>query len=174
VGVRCVTTHRADGRRTRGAAAALAALALALAPAGCGGGGAADPPAVGEGWAVAVDDQAAAAYVTITAAEDDELTGARVAREVAARVEVVSPTGGGEDAPGHLGHLDPGGSLGGDHGHAVELPAGRPVALEPGGPYLALGPLAEPLAPADTFPVTLSFRDAPDVTVDVTVRPDGP
>lgn len=65
-------------------------------------------------------------------------------RNVAARAEVVNPAHGGEDGPGHLGHLDPGGSLGGDHGHAVALPADRPVTLEPGGAYLALGPLTEP------------------------------
>ena len=79
-----------------------------------------------------------------------------------------------EDGPGHLGHLDPGGSLGGDHGHTVVLPADRPVALEPDGAYLTVGPLARPLAAGDTFPVTLSFREAPDLTVEVTVRTDPP
>jgi hypothetical protein len=44
------------------------------------------------------------------------------------------------------------------------------LALEPDGAYLAVGPLASPLASGDTFPVTLSFRDADDVTVDATVR----
>jgi len=116
----------------------------------------------------------AAFYLTITAADGDELTGGRVERDVAARVEVVNPEGAGEDDPGHLGHLDPGGSLGGDHGHAVALPADRAVALEPEGAYLSLGPLAGPLAPGDSFPLTLSFREAADVTVDVTVRTEPP
>jgi copper(I)-binding protein len=125
---------------------------------------------VRDGWAAPVGPEAAAVYMTITAPERDELTAARVDRTVAARVEVVNPADGGEDGPGHLGHLDPGGSLGGDHGHTLALPADRPVTLEPDGAYLAVGPLAEPLASGDTFPLTLSFRDAPDVTVDVTMR----
>jgi copper(I)-binding protein len=152
---------------------ALAAIAVVLAVGlfgGCGSGGSGDPPDVREGWAAPVGREAAAVYLTIVAPERDELTAARVERVVASRVEVVNPTDGGEDGPGHLGHLDPGGSLGGDHDHSVALPAGRPVTLEPGGAYLAVGPLAEPLASGDTFPVTLSFRDAPDVTVDVTMR----
>jgi copper(I)-binding protein len=148
-----------------------AAVLVAVA---CGGGDPAAPPAVRDGWAVPVGTESAAAYLTITAAEGDELTAARVERDVAARVEIVNPEDAAEDGPGHLGHLDPGGSLGGDHGHAVELPADRVVVLEPAGAYLALGPLAGPLAPGDTFPLTLSFREAADVTVDVTVRTEPP
>jgi copper(I)-binding protein len=150
--------------------AAVAAVAPVALLGGCGSGGSGDPPDVRDGWAAPVGREAAAVYLTIVAPERDELTAARVERAVASRVEVVNPADGGEDGPGHLGHLDPGGSLGGDHDHSVALPAGRPVTLEPGGAYLAVGPLAEPLASGDTFPVTLSFRDAPDVTVDVTMR----
>ena len=154
------------------AAAAIAtAVAAATVVGGCGGG---EPPAVEDGWAVAVADEAAAVYMTITAAEGDELTAARVGSDVAARTEVVNPADQEEDGPGHLGHLDPGGSLDGDHGHTVALPADRPVALEPDGAHLTVGPLAEPLAAGDSFPVTLSFREAPDLTVDVTVRADPP
>lgn len=151
---------------------ALAATGLALAA--CGGGGQATPPEVRDGRAVPVGTDSAAVYLTITAAEGDELTAARVERDVAARVEVVNAADSGEDDPGHLGHLDPGGSLGGDHRHAVALPADRAVALEPDGAHLALGPLAGPLTPGDTFPLTLTFRDAADVTVDVTVTSEPP
>jgi copper(I)-binding protein len=157
----------------RGLPARLVALGMIAVAAGlgaCGGGGPGDPPAVRDGWAAPVGREAAAVYMTIVAPERDELTAARVARTVAPRVEVVNPVDGGEDGPGHLGHLDPGGSLGGDHDHSVALPAGRAVTLEPDGAYLAVGPLAEPLASGDTLAVTLSFRDAADVTVDVTVR----
>jgi copper(I)-binding protein len=166
----------AAGRVPRGRAGPVAAGALAAAAllGGCGGGGAAAPPVVDDGWAAPIDDQAAAVYMTITAPEGDELTAARVTRQVAARTAVVDPAEDGEDGPGHLGHLDPGGSLGGTERHTVPLPADRPVTLEPGGFYLAIGPLNEPLAPGDTFPVTLSFREADAVTVDVTVQPDPP
>lgn len=152
-------------------AVVLASLAVL---GGCGGDGPGDPPTVRDGWAVPVGGESAAVYMTITAAEGDELTAARVDGRVAARVEVVNPADGGEDGPGHLGHLDPGGSLGADHDHAVALPADRPVTLEPDGAYLAVGPLADSLVPGDTFPVTLSFREGPDVTVDVTVRREPP
>jgi periplasmic copper chaperone A len=153
---------------------AVAALAMAAGLGGCGGGGPGDPPTVRDGWATPAGREAAAVYLTIVAPERDELTAARVARTVAARAEIVNPADGGEDGPGHLGHLDPGGSLGGDHGHSVALPADRPVTLEPDGAYVTVGPLTEPLASGDTFPVTLSFEDAADVTVDVTVRPAPP
>ena len=161
--------HRPPARR-RAPLVAAGALAAAALLGACGGAGAGDPPTVEDGWAAPVDGEAAAVYMRITAAEGDELTAAHVSRAVAARAEVVNPADGSEDGPGHLGHLDPGGSLGGDHGHTVALPADRPVTLEPDGAYLAVGPLAEPLAPGDTFRVTLSFREAADVTVDVEVR----
>jgi copper(I)-binding protein len=147
-------------------------LATAAVAGGCGEDDGAGPPAVADGWAVPIDDQAAAVYMTITAAEADELTGARVERAVASRTEIVNPADDTEAGPGHLGHLDPGGSLGPDHGHSLALPAERPVALEPDGAYLAVGPLARPLAPGDRFSVTLTFGESDHVSVDVTVRPD--
>jgi hypothetical protein len=167
-----MTGVRARPRPARAAVAAAAASLVALGA--CGGGGPAAAPDVTDGWAVPVGTDAAAVYMTITAAEGDELTAARVEREVAARTEVVNPGDDEEATAGHLGHLDPGGSLDGDHGHAVELPADRAVALEPAGAYLSVGPLAEPLAAGDTFPVTLTFRDGADATVDVTVRDAAP
>ena len=143
---------------------------------GCGGDGPAAPATVDGGWARPVGDgSSAAVYLTITASAADELTDVHVTASVAQRVQVVNPDDASTDEPGHLGHLDPGGSLNGDaHGHPLELPADTPVALEPGGAYLALDSLAAPLEPGDTFPVTLSFDDSPDVTLDVTVRTSPP
>jgi copper(I)-binding protein len=42
---------------------------------------------------------------------------------------------------------------------ALALPAGKPVALEPGGYHLMLIDLAEPLAAGSTVTLTLVFRD---------------
>lgn len=159
----------------------LASLAVAVAVvaggvaacgvvAGCGGDGDADPPTVRDGWAVPVGGEAAAVYMTIVAREGDELTAARVARDVAARAEVVNPAEGAGDQPGHLGHLDPGGSLNDDQHHTVALRPDTPVTLEPGGAHLALDLLASPLRPGDTFEITLTFDDSPDVRTRVTVR----
>jgi len=159
-------------RRIVAAAAAAAAATVAATTVGCGGGGRAEPAAVADAWAVPVGDgSSAAVYVTVTAAASDELTGGDVAADVARRVEVVNPASESEDEPGHLGHLDPGGSLAEDHSHTVELPAGTPVSLEPGGAHLTLEPLAAALRPGDTFDLTLTFADGPDVPTEVTVRP---
>lgn len=154
---------------TRRLGVALAGLAFA---ASCGGGGPAEPATVTDAWAVPVGDggSAAAVYATVTAAGDDRLTGGDVGTDVARRVEVVNPGTEADDEPGHLGHLDPGGSLADDHGHTVELPAGTPVALAPDGAHLTLDVLARPLRPGDTFELTLTFDDGPAVTTTVEVR----
>jgi hypothetical protein len=127
---------------------------------------------VTDAWAVPVGDDgsAAAVYATVTAAGDDELTGGDVDATVARRVEVVNPGTEADGEPGHLGHLDPGGSLAEDHGHTVELPAGRPVALAPDGAHLTLDVLARPLRPGDTFELTLTFENGPPTTTEVEVR----
>ena len=46
----------------------------------------------------------------------------------------------------------------------------RPVALRPGGRYIALLGLANPLALDDTFPLTLRFAGAGEITVTVRVE----
>jgi copper(I)-binding protein len=129
---------------------------------------------VTDAWAVPVGDGGSAAvYATITASTDDELTGAHVDPEIARRTAIVNPGREDADQPGHLGHLDPGGSLNDDHSHTVALRTDTPVTLEPGRAYLALDLLAAPLQPGDTFEITLTFDDSPDVLTDVTVRPSG-
>jgi copper(I)-binding protein len=150
----------------------IAAVAMLAAVGGCGGGGPDDSAVVADAWAVPVGDgTAAAVYATITATTDDELTGAHVDREVARRAGVVDPDDTATGQPGHLGHLDPGGALNDDHSHTVALRPDTPVTLEPGRSYLALDLLATPLQPGDTFEITLTFDDSPDVRTQVTVRP---
>jgi copper(I)-binding protein len=148
-----------------------AVLAAGLALIGCGGGGPAEPAAVTEAWAVpAGNGNSAAVYATITASGTDELTGARVDAQVARRAAIVNPADEQAGEPGHLGHLDPGGSLTDDHSHTVVLEPDTAIALEPGRAYLALDLLAEPLEPGTTFEITLTFDESPDVTTEVTVR----
>ena len=57
---------------------------------------------------------------------------------------------------------------------ALELPAGKTVALEPGGYHVMLMQLTRELAPGDAVPVTLVIETAggrrEEVTVDATVR----
>lgn len=46
----------------------------------------------------------------------------------------------------------------------------RPVSLRPGGRYIALRGLSEPLALDDTFPLTLHFAEAGDLSLTVVVE----
>ncbi|HEY2132135.1 MAG TPA: copper chaperone PCu(A)C, partial [Acetobacteraceae bacterium] len=56
---------------------------------------------------------------------------------------------------------------------ALDLPPGKPVELKPGGYHIMLMGLKQQLKPGDTFPVTLNFAKAPQVTATVTVGKAG-
>lgn len=56
------------------------------------------------------------------------------------------------------------------HAMEVPVPAGGQVALEPGGYHAMLMDLTQVLEEGETFPVTLTFRDAGEVTISVTVQ----
>ena len=56
---------------------------------------------------------------------------------------------------------------------AIELPAGKTVALEPGGYHLMFVGLKAPLKAGESFPMTLKFAKAGEVTVPVTVEAPG-
>lgn len=63
------------------------------------------------------------------------------------------------------------------HAKSIPVPAGETVALSPGGYHGMLMGLATALKEGDRFPVTLTFMNAGDVTVDVDVlslRAEGP
>ncbi len=55
------------------------------------------------------------------------------------------------------------------HVEEPEIPAGGELALEPGGMHVMLMELATPLEEGATFPLTLSFETAGDVTLEVPV-----
>ncbi len=55
----------------------------------------------------------------------------------------------------------------------LALPAGRSVAMRPGGLHVMLMDLAHPLTMGQRFAVTLTFDHAPPVTADVTVARAG-
>lgn len=63
------------------------------------------------------------------------------------------------------------------HAMSIPVPAGETVALSPGGYHGMLMGLATALKEGDRFPVTLTFENAGEVTVDVDVlslRAEGP
>ena len=57
---------------------------------------------------------------------------------------------------------------------AIDLPAGKTVELKPGGLHLMLMGPTKPLAEGASFPLTLRFEKAGEVTVDVKVTARAP
>ena len=56
---------------------------------------------------------------------------------------------------------------------AIDVPAGGVATLEPGGDHVMLMGLREPLKEGETFPLTLTFENAGEVTVEVMVMKVG-
>ena len=56
---------------------------------------------------------------------------------------------------------------------AIDIPAGQPVMLKPGGFHIMLDGLNQPLREKQTFPLTLSFEKAGPQQVTVTVEKAG-
>jgi hypothetical protein len=52
---------------------------------------------------------------------------------------------------------------------AFAVPAQSDLKLQPGGNHIMLFDLAAPLAKGESFPLTLSFEKAGDITIDVSV-----
>lgn len=117
---------------------------------------------VSQAWARASAGAATtgAAYVTLTGgASDDTLVG--VSAPVADTVQVhESSSEGGVTRMRQV--------TGG-----VAIPAGKTVALRPGGYHIMMIGLHHPLVAGQGFPLTLTFAHAAPVTVTVTVRPIG-
>jgi copper(I)-binding protein len=111
------------------------------------------PVEIGHPWARPSVSEAAAVFVALSNTGDSTLRlvgGATpIAREVLLRAEGGSP----------LEYLD--------------LPPHRPLALRPGGKYIALLGLSAPLALDDDFPLTLRFSGLGEIAVTVMVE-DGP
>jgi len=55
----------------------------------------------------------------------------------------------------------------------IDIPAGEIVALAPGGLHVMLFDLAAPLAAGDMIPLNLTFENAGDMTIDVSIVPTG-
>jgi copper(I)-binding protein len=114
-----------------------------------------------------------AVYFTVVSAADDRLTGVAVDASVAERAEMhqtmTMPTGTA-DASGNttVGEMQMGPVSG------IDVKAGTPLVLEPGGYHVMLFALAKPLAEGDTISVTLTFQTHGDVTIDVPVLTEAP
>ncbi|HMS12039.1 MAG TPA: copper chaperone PCu(A)C [Microthrixaceae bacterium] len=116
-----------------------------------------------------------AAYMMITATDDDMLTSASVDASVAAKVEIheTVPADGATGMTGATG-MSGMGAMTMRPVDGIELPAGESVELKPGGYHVMLLDLAEPLKAGDTIEVTLTFEKADPMTIKVPVRDDAP
>jgi len=105
---------------------------------------------IGHPWARPTSARLGAAYCVLAIKGDggDRLLGAQT--RVAQRVELRDAAG--EAVP------------------AVEISSGRPVVLRPGKPYLALVGLKQPLKLGESFPLTLRFDLAGEITVTAMVE----
>jgi periplasmic copper chaperone A len=113
-----------------------------------------------DAWARAMPGgaQSGAAYVTLQSATGDRLTGAST--PVAKMAELHSMT------------MD-NGVMKMRQVEGIDLPAGRPVSLQPNGYHIMLMQLAQPLKEGQTFPLTLTFAKAGPENVTVTVEKVG-
>ena len=147
------------------AARLLAPLAI-LTLAACGGG-----DSVPEGPAVVQAEDAwcrppvrrwgwGGCYVTLVSSRDDRLVS--VASPLSQVVEIHEMRMDGDMM--RMGQLENG----------LPLPAGETVQMRPGAEHLMLMALSAPLAEGETVPLTLTFEDAAEVTVEAQVRqPEG-
>ncbi len=176
------------GRRPGAAAVAVVLALLTVVLAGCGGasdsqgdGGGSAPVAVSAPWARTSPAGAStgAAYLTLTAAQDDALVGASVDASVAAAVQIHATTMAGHDTAGHgsssgSGSATTTGAMSMKPVERIELPKGKPVTLEPGGYHLMLVDLAQPLRRGGTVTLTLRFAVGGELSVGVPVRDNAP
>ena len=138
---------------------------------------------------------AGAVYLTIINGTDadDELTGVSVEPEVAATAELhetraagSGDMGSSDMGSGAMGSDEKSGSMGGDettttapmmemvHVDSIKIPAGKTVALEPGGYHIMLMDLVNPLENGSKIKVTLTFKTAGEIVVDAEVRDSAP
>lgn len=130
---------------------AIVVMVLGVLPAFAG-----DTIKVHEPWARAsiLSSRPGAAYVTIESTTGDRLVVAST--PVAKRVMIHNLEA--SDGIARMKHLE-----------ELEIPAGQPVTLAPGGMHLMLMGLRGKLVEGTTFPMTLGFEKAGEITVDVSV-----
>ena len=118
------------------------------------------PVEVTQAWARATPGKAenGAAYLTLEAAAPDRLTG--LSTPAAKQAELHSMT-----IEGGIMKMR---SLAG-----IDLAAGQPVTLKPGGEHIMLLGLTEPLRAGQSFPLTLYFEKAGTMQVTVAVEAAG-
>jgi|SRR5579859_4552507 len=105
---------------------------------------------IGHPWARPTSADAGAVYVVLAVKGDAADTLSAAETPIAQRVEVRNAAG--------------------EAVHGIQIAPKHPVVLRPGKPYLALIGLKQPLKLGDSFPLTLRFDVAGEITVTVMVE----
>jgi periplasmic copper chaperone A len=115
-------------------------------------------------------------YLALTSPSTDQLIGVSVPATTAAAAELHEAMGshGGAAMPNMPEMATGDGAMTMMPLPAVDLPAGKAVALQPGGKHILLKRLSENLVAGETFPLTLQFSKAGSVTITVTVSNNPP
>jgi periplasmic copper chaperone A len=119
-----------------------------------------DDVKITDAWARATPGgaQTAAAYVTVESTAGDRLTGASTPAAQKADIHEMTMEGNVMK----MRQVD-----------GVDLPAGKPVTLKPGGYHIMLTGLAKPLQEGQTFPLTLDFAKAGTRQITISVEKVG-
>jgi copper(I)-binding protein len=113
-----------------------------------------------------------AAYLTINSDTDDSLVSAMVDSSVAAMAEIheMVPVESGMSTESTMDSS----AMTMKEVDQIDIVAGTPLELKPGGYHVMLMKLVKPLLTGETFKVTLTFTKAGAVVVDVPVLEDAP
>jgi periplasmic copper chaperone A len=121
-----------------------------------------------------------AAYLMVTSPADDAIVAASVPAETAGAVELHETTmhSGGMPSENMPSEGMPSGGMDGSMSmrqvERIELPAGQPVELRPGGLHVMLLDLPAPLVTGESFTLTLTLASGSEVEVEVEVRDQAP
>ena len=113
-----------------------------------------------------------AAYFKITSENDDSLIGVSVSTDIADHAEIHEVVHSMDMSDESMDMSDDemhDGAMSMQQIDSLELPAGSPVRLAPGGYHIMLIDLAAPLVAGETFELTLDFATADDLIVTVEV-----
>jgi len=117
-------------------------------------------PDIKNAWARATPGRTenGAAYLTIVSPGPDRLTGVSTPQASKAELHNMTMQNGVMEMRPLAG---------------IDLPAGQPVTLKPGGMHIMLVGLKQPLKKGESFPLTLSFEKAGSKEVTVAVEAPG-
>lgn len=101
-----------------------------------------------------------ACYITLTSSTGDRVTSVISPRAAQSQLHAVSTEGGVMS----MNEMPDG----------LELPAGQPVALAPGGDHIMLMGVTVPLVEGDLVPLAITFESGAQIALEAPVRADAP